>query len=298
MSKRLAIAVFSLSVAAISAQSGGVKLLAAELFVASSRTLVAPLAYEEPGMFDARVYRFEYKPGLFADIYRPDGAAENLALPLVLCTSPYSKAKSIERHGKGFIDTSAVVSWSAFLAGGGMAVAAPEISSEAARDLDDFAAVLRNRAPELGVDPERIVLFGSSAGAPQAWRLAQSASPLAGKVRSIAPGSRRQGALRDREQGLSFVPADPARPRRLDEETGRRRHRDRIRRRLSRIRRIAARRRDDEDSPRREGFPPRVAGVKSAITDPVAQDCHESARRSARYRGGWSEGGQRRLTRR
>ncbi len=186
MRRMTALALMALALAASAAQGRGEWTDAARLFAASSRTLVEPLVYEEPGMFDAKVFRFEYKPGLFADVYRPAGAAAGEALPLVLCASPYSRTRAVERHGVGIIDTSLVVSWNAFLAAGGVAVAAPEISSEAAKDMGDFLAVLRSRASELGVDPDRVALLGSSAGAPQAWSLALPGSPLSGKVRSLA----------------------------------------------------------------------------------------------------------------
>jgi dienelactone hydrolase len=187
MVRRITLAIVALAGAVANAQNAKATYSASELFAQSSRTLNAPIVYEEPGMFDATVLRFEYKSGLSADIYRPAGAPAAARLPLILCASNLAKPKAVERYGKGFLDTATVVSWNAFLAaGGGVAVAAAEVSATAAEDTEDFIAVLRRDAAELGIDPERIAVMGSSAAATLALSLAQSGSPIAGRVRGLA----------------------------------------------------------------------------------------------------------------
>jgi acetyl esterase len=145
---------------------------------------------------DVHVTTHDYRDGLLLDVYRPSAASG--PLPTVVWT-----------HGGGGLSGSRSddAGWFARLAHEGFTVVAvdyrlaPATSYPGAlHDVTDAIAHVVARADELGVDADRIVLGGDSAGAQMTAQLAVAitSSPYAARIgvpAALAPGQLRGAVL-------------------------------------------------------------------------------------------------------
>ncbi len=117
------------------------------------------VAYSLPGMDDVRVQGGTYNTGyeqLAMDIYFPPNAGE--PVPVVLLALAYADPRGeIRQYGP-------VTSWARLIAASGMA-AAIYATNECAENIHALVRHLRANAATLGVNAERIGVFGESANA-------------------------------------------------------------------------------------------------------------------------------------
>lgn len=128
--------------------------------------------YAIPGMERAAVqhdivYRTTDAGPLTLDCYRPADAEAGARLPAVVIVEGYNDAGFARVFGCRFKDMGMVVSWAQLIAASGITAIA-STNREPADDLDSLLHHLRDHAEALGIDGDRIGLWGCSGNVPLA----------------------------------------------------------------------------------------------------------------------------------
>ena len=141
-------------------------MLATEKRAAS--TSKGPVLYSVPGMEAVRVANVVYSYDLSMDLYYPPGFDFSSPAPAVVFVNglPDSKWKSL--YGSILKDTERIISWAQLAAASGMIAITYETSSYVSTDTKDAMGFILKEGEWLGVDVERLCLFGASSNAPQA----------------------------------------------------------------------------------------------------------------------------------
>ena len=102
---------------------------------------------------------------LTLDVYAPARRAPSVALPAIVLVAGYSDAGSEKLLGCRFKDMAACTSWARLVASFGM-IAVTYGNLLPAADLDAVLRHLREHAAELGIDGDRLALWGMSGNGP------------------------------------------------------------------------------------------------------------------------------------
>ena len=113
------------------------------------------------------VYRTTEAGPLTLDVYAPADAAGGAALPAVVLIAGYNDAGYEKMLGVKFKEMAMAVSWGQLIAASGL-IAIAYTNREPAADLDALLQHLRANAASLGVDGERLGLWGCSGNVPLA----------------------------------------------------------------------------------------------------------------------------------
>ena len=142
------------------------------------------------------VYRSTDAGPLTLDVYSPAEVANGARLPAVVLVAGYNDVGYEKMLGRRFKDMAMSVSWGQLIAASGMVTIA-YTNREPAADLDALLEHVRANAASLGVDQDRIGLWGCSGNVP----LALSAL-MRGSTNAPGPNRLRQGY-----GGLAEAPA-------------------------------------------------------------------------------------------
>ena len=126
------------------------------------------------------VYRTTAAGPLTLDLYAPAGAAGGAALPAVILAAGYNDVGYKKMLGVKFKEMAMSISWGQLIAASGL-IAIAYTNREPAADLDALLQHVRANAASLGVDGERIGLWGCSGNVPLALSALMAGS-------SSAPG--------------------------------------------------------------------------------------------------------------
>ena len=113
------------------------------------------------------IYRTTDAGPLTMDVYAPPEVADGARLPAVVLVAGYNDAGYEKMLGVKFKDMAMSVSWSQLIAASGM-VAIAYTNREPAADLDALLQHVREHAAALGIDSDRIGLWGCSGNVPLA----------------------------------------------------------------------------------------------------------------------------------
>jgi hypothetical protein len=132
------------------------------------------------------VYRTTEAGPLTLDLYAPADAAGGAALPAVVLIAGYNDVGYEKMLGVKFKEMAMSVSWGQLIAASGL-VAIAYTNREPAADLDALLQHVRANAASLGIDGERIGLWGCSGNVPLALSALMAGSS---KAPGHGPGPR------------------------------------------------------------------------------------------------------------
>jgi dienelactone hydrolase len=130
-----------------------------------------PVLYTMPGMAEVVTREVAYGDGLAIDLYTPPAASGRL--PAVVFVTGYADPGSEQVFGCKLKDMASYVSWARLVAASGMIGVTYE--NRQASDAHAMLAHLRANAAALGIDDQRIAIWGCSGNAPMALSLLDGA---------------------------------------------------------------------------------------------------------------------------
>ncbi len=164
------------------------------------------------------VYASPGRADLTMDLYLPPGKKGDTLPPAVVLVAGYPDPGYERFLGCRFKEMGSSVSWGRLLAASGMAAVA-YTNRDPAADLHALFGFLRSRAPELGIDGERLGLWASSGNVPLALSLLMEPGDGGPRCAALCYGYMLDldGSTRVAEVARTFRFANPAEGRGLDD---------------------------------------------------------------------------------